>query len=60
VTESIAKYILAFLAILYLVSSVAEIVMVKGGAEAVFESVKVLVPHMMMFILGFYFSKGNK
>jgi uncharacterized membrane protein len=56
-TESIAKYILAFLAVLYLVSSIAEIVMVKGGAEAVFESVKTLVPHMTMFILGFYFSR---
>jgi hypothetical protein len=56
-TESIAKYILAFLAVLYLISSVAEIVMVKGGAEAVFESVKTLVPHMTMFILGFYFSR---
>jgi hypothetical protein len=31
--------------------------MVKDGAAAVFESAKTLVPHIGMFILGFYFSK---
>jgi hypothetical protein len=56
-TENFAKYTLAFLAILYLVSSVAEIVMVKNGAEAVFESVKSVVPHLTMFLLGTYFSR---
>lgn len=56
-SENIAKYALLFLAVIYLLSSVAEIVEVKNGAEAVFESVKTLVPHLSMFILGFYFSK---
>lgn len=56
-TENFAKYVLAFLALLYLTSGVAEIVEVKNGAEAVFESVKTLVPHMTMFILGYYFSR---
>ena len=56
-TESFPKYILAFLAVIYLASSIAEIVLVKNGAEAVFESVKTLVPHVGMFILGLYFSK---
>jgi hypothetical protein len=55
--KNFSKYILAFLGILYLMSCVGEIMMVKNGAEAVFESVKTLVPHMGMFILGFYFSR---
>ena len=55
--DNFPKYILGFLGIMYLVACVAEIAMVKSGAEAVFESVKTLVPHMGMFILGFYFSK---
>jgi len=55
--ETFPKYVLAFLGILYLLSCVAEVLMVKSGAEAVFESVKTLVPHVSMFILGFYFSR---
>jgi len=56
-SENIAKCILLFLALLYLVSCVAEIAMVKNGAEAVFESVKTIVPHITMFILGLYFGR---
>lgn len=56
-TENFPKYVLGFLALIYLLSSVAEVVMVKNGAEAVFESVKTLVPHIGMFIMGFYFSR---
>ena len=55
--ENFPKYILGFLALMYLVACVAEIVMIKDGTEKVFEAVKTLVPHMGMFILGFYFSK---
>ena len=55
--ETFAKFVLAFLAIFYLGASIAEIFMVKNGAEAVFESAKTMVPHMGMFILGFYFSR---
>jgi uncharacterized membrane protein len=57
---SIAKYILVFLALLYFVASIAEIVMVKEGAEKVFESVRTLAPHMAMFVLGYYFSHKEK
>ncbi len=56
-TENFPKYVLGFLALMYLVSGVAEIVMTKNGAEMVFDSVKTLVPHIGMFILGFYFSE---
>lgn len=52
-----AKAVLGFLGAMYLLACVAEIVVVKNGAEAVFESVKTLVPHIGMFILGFYFSR---
>ena len=55
--DSFAKYVLGFLALIYLLGCTAEILMVKNGAEAVFEAVKALVPHMSMFILGFYFSR---
>jgi hypothetical protein len=55
--DSFPKYVLTFLALIYLLSGVAEVIMVKGGTEAVFESVKTLVPHISMFLLGFYFSK---
>ena len=55
--ETLAKYILSFLAIIYLTSSIAEIILVKNGAEMVFQSVEKLVPHMGMFILGTLFSK---
>lgn len=55
--DSFPKYILAFLALIYLLSSAAEIFMVKDGTSIVFESVKTLVPHISMFLLGFYFSK---
>ena len=55
--DNVAKYVLGFLAVMYLLSCVAEIIATKNGAEIVFESVKTLVPHMSMFILGFYFSK---
>ena len=57
--DNFPKYILGFLAFIYLVSCVAEIYTVKGGTEAVFESVKTLVPHMTMFVLGFYFSRKD-
>lgn len=56
-TENFPKYVLTFLGVIYLVGCIAEISMVKNGAELVFESVKTLVPHMAMFILGFYFSR---
>lgn len=56
-TDNFPKYILAFLALIYLLSSATEVMMVKDGAAAVFESTKTLVPHIGMFILGFYFSR---
>ncbi len=56
-TDSFPKYVLAFLALIYLLSGATEVIMVKGGAQEVFESVKTLVPHISMFLLGFYFSK---
>jgi hypothetical protein len=56
-TDSFPKYVLAFLALIYLLSGAAEVIMVKGGIQEVFESVKTLVPHISMFLLGFYFSK---
>lgn len=55
--ENFAKYVLTFLGSVYLLGSLAEIIMIKDGAQVVFESVKSLVPHMGMFILGFYFSR---
>jgi uncharacterized membrane protein len=55
--DNFPKYILAFLGLIYLMASIAEIVTVKGGTQLVFESVKTFVPHMMTFILGFYFSR---
>lgn len=55
--DGFAKYVLVFLAIIYLLSGTAEVIMIKNGAEVVFESAKTLVPHIGMFILGFYFSK---
>jgi thymidylate synthase (FAD) len=55
--DSFPKYVLTFLALIYLLSGVAEVIMVKGGTQEVFESVKTLVPHISMFLLGFYFSK---
>jgi thymidylate synthase ThyX len=55
--DNFPKYVLIFLAIVYLTASISEIIMVKNGAEAVFESAKTLVPHIGMFIMGFYFSK---
>jgi hypothetical protein len=57
--NNFAKYVLGFLGLMYLLSSVSEIILVKNGAEIVFESVRTLVPHLGMFILGFYFSKGR-
>ena len=56
-SNNFPKYVLGFLGLMYLVACVAEVLMVKNGAEAVFESVKTLVPHTGMFILGFYFSR---
>jgi hypothetical protein len=55
--DSFPKYVLAFLALVYLLSSAAEIWMSKNGADIVFESTKTLVPHIAMFLLGFYFSR---
>ena len=55
--KNFAKYVLTFLAIVYLLSGIAEVWMVENGAQAVFESVEKLVPHIGMFILGFYFSR---
>lgn len=55
--ENFPKYVLIFLAAMYLIASISEIVMIKDGAQVVFESAKTLVPHVGMFILGFYFSK---
>lgn len=55
--EDFAKYVLMFLGAIYLLGSVAEIFMTKDGASMVFESVKTLVPHISMFLLGFYFSR---
>lgn len=56
-TDNFPKYVLAFLALIYLLACIAEIWAVKGGAAAVFESVEKVVPHLVMFILGYYFSK---
>ncbi len=56
-TDNFPKYILVFLGTIYLLSCATEAFMVKGGIELVFESVKTLVPHIGMFILGFYFSR---
>jgi hypothetical protein len=56
-TDSLPKYVLAFLALIYLVACVAEIWAVKGGASAVFESVEKVVPHLSMLVLGYLFSK---
>ena len=50
--DNFPKYVLAFLAIIYLLSCIAEIWMVKDGASAVFESVRTVVPHLVMFLLG--------
>ena len=55
--DNFSKYILAFLAIIYLLGCTGEAILVKGGIEQVFQSVEKFVPHMMIFILGFYFSK---
>jgi len=55
--DNTPKYILAFLATVYLLTCIAEVCMVKQGIEAVFESVRTIVPHMVMFLLGFYLSK---
>lgn len=57
--DTLPKYILAFLALIYLLASVAEIWMVTDGAAAVFESVEKIVPHIGMFVLGYCFSKNN-
>jgi len=54
--ENFPKYILAFLGITYFLGCLGEVILVKGGAEAAFQSIEKLVPHMAMFILGFYFS----
>lgn len=56
-SEKIAQYVLSFLAVIYLLSCVSEVLMSTNGAQAVFESVEKLVPHIGMFILGFYFSR---
>jgi len=50
--DGFTKSALAFLAFMYLVACVAEVFMVKNGTEAVFESIKSVVPHMAMFLLG--------
>ena len=55
--ENFPQYILIFLGVTYFLGCLSEVVMVKNGTELVFESVKTLVPHMAMFILGFYFSR---
>jgi hypothetical protein len=46
-----------FLAALYLFGCVGEAILVKGGPEQVFQSIEKFVPHMVMFILGLYFSR---
>jgi len=58
-TDNFPKYVLAFLALIYLLSSIAEILLVKDGAQVVFESAKTMVPHISMFLLGYYFSKRD-
>lgn len=58
--SSFPKYVLTFLAIVYMMASISEIIMIKDGAQIVFESAKTLVPHVGMFILGFYFSKKQE
>lgn len=55
--DSFPKYVLAFLAIIYLLSCIAEIAMVKDGAAAVFESIRTVVPHLAMFLLGIWFGR---
>lgn len=56
-SDPFPKYVLAFLALIYLMSCVCEIWMVKDGASAVFESVRTVVPHLVMFLLGIWFGK---
>jgi hypothetical protein len=56
-TDNFPKYILAFLALIYLLACVAEVWMVKNGAAAVFDSVEKVVPHIVIFVLGYYFSR---
>lgn len=51
------KYLIIFLILVYFISCVAEILAVKNGVEAVFESVRTFVPHITMFMLGLYFSR---
>lgn len=55
--NNLPKYILVFLATIYSISCVAEVCLVKNGTEAVFESVKAVVPHLAMFVLGTMFSR---
>lgn len=55
--ENFVKYVLAFLAVIYLLSGIVEVFMTTNGADVVFQSVDKLVPHIGMFLLGFYFSK---
>ena len=57
--ENFPKYIIGFLGLIYLGSCFSEAWLVKGGVEAVFESVKTFVPHMTMFIVGYYFSRRD-
>lgn len=57
--NSVFKYILLFLATIYVLSGISEIFLVKNGAEAVFLSVEKFVPHVAMFVLGLYFSKKD-
>ena len=56
-TDNFPKYVLAFLALIYLLACIAEIWAVKGGAAAVFESVEKVVPHIAMLVIGYLFSK---
>ncbi len=59
-TESnFPRYVLIFLGVIYLLGCIGEAVLVKNGAEMAFESIKTLVPHIGMFILGYYMSNNK-
>lgn len=59
VKDNFPKYILGFLAIIYLLGCAGEAIFVKGGVDQVFQSIEKFVPHVMMFILGFYLSRRD-
>ena len=55
--SNFSKYVLVFIGASYVLACAGEALLVKNGVELAFESIKSVMPHMAMFILGFYFSK---